>query len=334
MPRRTHSKSNTESATTSRSFPLLKHIFLFGVTLARFASAEDSNFIQGVVTKFQESDFVFGTSISNTPYPPFANFAVSSYQDVAINGERGSPESLDILKVSQGAFFPVLLDSSNALLFGEYLTWSSFEGDGEFEASFDVSSLSIPAAWMRQNKSNSQQAAFLMPTAHHSSLESGTWSWQLQGGVFGRKIQNEQLWWAYGLFIDLNPNDNYALPYLGASWALSPEWTISAIMPWPAISYAPSDDLFFRLGASPSGASWNVDRSGGEVSLNLSTWDFGLAAEKRLKGSLWASLETGVSGLGTFLLNSDGDLESPQTDVSSSWYLRLALRLRPGKGPR
>lgn len=316
-------------STLLRKATALTSITVLPLAISPYATANDLSFIEKVTKQFQESDFVFETADSNVPFPPVATFAISSYNGVAFNEQNPDAAKADILRVSQGAFYPKLLDRSNALLVGEYLNWSEFDTDTPDESSFDVSSLSFPVAWLRQKSPRIQQAAFIMPTAHHSSLDSGNWSWQLQGGVFAKRVQSEKLWWAYGLFVDLSPNEDYFLPYLGASWAVSSEWTISAIMPWPTISYAPSEDFLVRLGVSPSGASWNVDRDEGDVSFNLSKWDFGFTAEHRIKAALWASVETGVSGLGTFTFKSGGDLESPQTKLDSSWYLRFAIRLRP-----
>lgn len=34
------------------------------------------------------------------------------------------------------------------------------------------------------------------------------------GGVFGRYVQSERLWWAFGFFADIAPDGNLYLPYL------------------------------------------------------------------------------------------------------------------------
>jgi hypothetical protein len=51
------------------------------------------------------------------------------------------------------------------------------------------------------------------------------------------------------------------------------QWTLSAIMPWPAVLYSPTRDTLFRFGASPSGASWSLREPSGKVSFDLDSWD-------------------------------------------------------------
>jgi hypothetical protein len=85
----------------------------------------------------------------------------------------------------------------------------------------------------------------------------------------------------------------------------------------------------------PSGASWSVSLQEGDdsVAVNLDAWDFGLEVERRLWGGafggFYASLEVGVGGLRGLRLQ-DSELETPDLDVSSSAFLSLDFKFRPG----
>ena len=107
------------------------------------------------------------------------------------------------------------------------------------------------------------------------------------------------------------------MPYVGASWEVTEQWTLSAIMPWPALLYAPTRETLYRFGASPSGASRSRRQSSGKVSLDLDSWDLGLSAERRILGNLWVSLGAGVGRLQACRV-TEGDRPEPEIDLGSS----------------
>ena len=148
-------------------------------------------------------------------------------------------------------------------------------------------------------------------------------------GGFARYTQNEKLWWAFDVFADIQPGDDLYLPYVGAVWSYNDQWTFNVIMPWPAIVYSPSQDVAFRLGAVPSGASWQVtNRNEEDVTYNLDSWDFGVSAERRFQGKFWAVLEAGVGGLRGLRVSS-GNIEGPDIDISASTFISFSINYRP-----
>ena len=151
------------------------------------------------------------------------------------------------------------------------------------------------------------------------------------GGVFARYTHNERVWWAFGVFGDYNTQESYALPYAGASWVINERWTLSAVMPWPAVHYAPTKDWLFSLGASPSGAAWVRQEDKGDIAVSLSAWNFGVSAERRLGRNLWLSARTGVAGLrGLRYSNRENDIEEPDISVDAGAFFSLSLNVRPG----
>lgn len=304
---------------------LLLPLLLYAVP----GTAEDS-FMRRMTQQFADSEIEFARSESNAPFLPLAFVSGTAYGSAEVDGRKRGLENLDydVDTLSQFAALPVLLGERDALIFGEYLSWSHFDVDGGQFDSFDVGTLSPMLGWLRQVDPAWQAAAFVMPMAHRSSLDGSDWTWQYMGGVFARYVQTEHLWWAFGFYADVAPGDNFYIPYVGASWVIDERWTVSAIMPWPAVLYAPNRDWLFRLGASPSGSSWSFKPDGADTSVNLDAWDFGLGAERRLGGNIWLAMEAGIGGFRGLRFSGD-DLKSPDIDVSTSPYVGITLNFRP-----
>lgn len=292
-----------------------------------------------MVRAFAESDIEFARGRTNVPFAPIAFVSARLYSDADVTGiTRAEARGFDQRAVSAMALVPVLLSKRDAAGTGLYVNRQHFSLSpserGNDAGDFTVSSVSLPIAYFRQVRRDWQAAAFVMPTGHYSDLEEGGWSLQTLGGAFARYTQRDDLWWAFGVFGDHSPGNGYLLPYVGASWSINERWTLSAIMPWPAVHYAPTRDWLFSLGTSPSGASWNLAAGQRDVSVNLDAWDFGLNVERRLGGNFWLAARAGVSGLRGLRFNTgDGNLEDPDFDVGSSGFVSLSLKFRPGLVP-
>lgn len=293
------------------------------------------NFVQDTVSAFESSDFVFQRGGSNVPFIPIAYLGARSYGEAQIeNTLTGETLNFEQQGASAATGVPFLVGKRDAVVFGAYLSSNRFETSDNSVGDFRVDTVGLPIGWARQINPQWQAAAFVMPLGHRSTQQSSDWTLQTMGGVFARYTQNERLWWAFGVFGDDSPSDSYVIPYLGASWVINPQWTLSAIMPWPAVIYAPTQDWMFRLGASPSGAAWSLQPVDNDVAVSLDAWDFGLSAERRLYKNLWLEARTGVGGLRGLRLNSDsGTLEAPDINVASSGFFAVSLKIRPGLLP-
>ncbi len=293
-------------------------------------SAQETGFFDRQMAAFQDSDIVFERSSSNIPFAPLAYLSTSHYGSAKVESRtRGTAIEYDLSTVSHAAGLPLLLGKRDALVIGEYLSWSRFDLHKSHLEDFDVGTIGMPVAWFRQVNPRWQAAAFVFPMAHQSSQEDADWTWQTMGGAFGRYVHNDRLWWAFGFYADVAPGDNFYIPYLGASWQLNPRWTISAIMPWPAILYAPNTDWMFRAGVSPSGASWSfVPQGSDNVALNFDAWDLGASVERRLTGMWHLGLEAGVGGFRGLRLQGS-DFEDAEFSVHSSAFVKMSLNFRP-----
>jgi len=301
-----------------------------GIALALAAPAWADSPFAGVLEKLRSSDIDFQRGASNAPFIPVATLSSRHYSEGRlIDGRDNTVLEFEQRTVSASALLPLHIGQRDALVTGGWVSRSRFESGDPAVDDFAVDSVGVPLGWLRQVNDRWQAAAFVMPLGHRSTQDGSDWSLQTLGGAFARYLHSDNLWWAVGVFADAGPDERYVLPYAGASWIINPRWTLSAVMPWPAVLYAPSRDWLFRLGASPAGATWTVEPDDTDIAVNLDTWNFGLSAERHLGAGAWLGLEAGVGGLRGLRLNVDrGDFEAGDVAVGRSGYLALSLRLR------
>jgi len=300
-------------------------------TLTTEVVPPEEGFIERAARAFTESDLVFARSFSNAPFLPVAFLGGTHYGDATVSEEGATPETAgrkyQVSSTSQYAGVPFLLSKRSMAVLGEYVSYADFSVDNGED--FSVTSVAIAAGYLYQVNPDWQVIAALVPFYNHSSLgERGQDYWQVMGGAVARYTRNDRLWWLFGVVFDDSDFGTSVLPYVGASLTLTERWSVSAILPWPQLMYAPSKDWFLSLGASYSGNSWAVNNTTGQVGLNLSGFDFGFGGAMRLKGPLWLEGSVGVGGLRALTIN-DGDLSGPSIDVSSSPFIKLSLTFRP-----
>jgi len=292
------------------------------------AGAQLGEFLSGRVEAFEASDIRFPASASNAPFFPVAYVSGSFYNEAEVDVSGDEELGYEINAFSQAAGVPFFPTSRDALAVGQYLSRTEFNASDPGLGDFSVNSVGVPLGWLRQLEGEWQAAAFAMPLAHQASLRGSHWSWQYRAGIFGLNTRRRDLIWACGLYLDVNDAEDFVLPYLGASWEIDEYWTLSAVLPWPALSYAPNRDWFVSIGASPSGASWSVESDGDEVAANFDAWDFGVSVERRLSGPVWGAVGAGVGGFRGLRFTVDG-VESPEVDIESSGYVSLGVNFRP-----
>jgi len=302
-----------------------------GDTLTSEVVPPEEGFIERAARAFTESDLVFARSFSNAPFLPVAFLGSSHYGDAMVSEEGATPETAgtryQATGTSQYAGVPFLLSKRSMAVLGEYVSYADFSVDNGED--FTVTSASIAAGYLYQVDPDWQVIAALVPFYNHSSLgERGKDYWQVMGGAVARYTRNDRLWWLFGVVFDDSDFGTSVLPYVGASLTLNERWSVSAILPWPQVMYAPSKDWFVSLGASYSGNSWAVNNATGAVGLNLSGFDLGFGGGMRLKGPLWLEGSVGVGGLRALTI-TDGDVSGPSIDVSSSPFIKLSLTFRP-----
>ena len=285
---------------------------------------------------FSESDIEFSRSRSNAPFLPVAYLGTSYYDDATVREfpEAGNSVRYQQSSASAAGGLPFLLNQTDALVVGFYASHSQFTLDDSeiFESQkFNVDTAALGLGYFKQWSEDWQLMGFLMPFYNDNNLDNGAAYWQTMGGVFTRYIASDDIWWMFGVFANTSPYDDYWLPYLGVSYNINQEWSISGIMPWPQVIYAPSPNWFFAVGGMISGSGWAIDANESTASRDINAFDFGIDFNHRIKGSLWASLSAGVGGLRALQFDDGTELEGPEFDISRSPFIRLNLSIRPGE---
>ena len=296
--------------------------------LLQTQTARADSFIERIIEQIDESNVTFETSHSNAPFIPLSFLNFKTYYSTKVEGDNGLEFEYDLNFFSQMAILPVYVGENDLIGVGDYISWSTFDLNSSTISNFEVGSFGLPIGWLRQVNPDWQVLAFTMPFGHYSTIDGSSWSGQLMSGVFGCYVQSDSLWWAFGIYSDLNPVSSYAIPYIGATWTITPEWTISLILPWPTVLYAPNKDWLFSAGVIPSGASWAIGSDDEKVYYNLNAWDFGFSVERRIHNFIWLAARTGVGGLRSFRITGS-DIEAPEYDFDSSWFFGLSLNIRP-----
>ena len=291
----------------------------------------DDNIIAQAAQAFAESELVFVRGLSNAAFLPVALLGSDYYDDAMVSEEGATPDvagkHYQVNTASQYAGVPFLLNKRSMVVLGEYLAYSDFTVENGED--FSTTSAGIAAGYLYQLTNDWQLMGGILPVHHRSSLgERRKDYWQVMGGALARYTRNDRLWWLFGVVFDDSEFGTTWLPYIGASLIINQAWSVSAILPWPQVIYAPSKDWFVSAGASYSGSSWAVNSSTGAVGLNLSGFDFGFGGARRLSGALWMEAKAGMGGLRGLSIN-DGDIAGPAIDVSSSPFISISLTLRP-----
>lgn len=297
---------------------------------ASVMAEQEPNFAQRFEAQFKASDIKFGSAKSKVPFPPIATLGSKHYTKALAKGPNSEQLEYDVDSYRQAAGIPAMLGPKDLLVVGEYLSWTEFNVLTEGVESFEIASIGLPLGWLRQLNPDWQLATFVMPFGHYTMLpKDDYWNWQYLGGIFTRYVQSDSLWWAFGFYADIADNDeDFYTPYVGASWAINAQWTLSAILPWPSLSYAPTSDWLIRLGASPSAASWSIDLDEADANMNLDAWDFGLSVEYRFHGNFWLSAEAGAGGFRA-LRFSDSEVEEVDVDFSEGAFFGINIKYRP-----
>lgn len=281
------------------------------------------------MASFASSDFSFRRGTSNVPFPPLMWADYSRYGGTTVRNEGGDvPGGYDQATFTQGAIAPWTIGSRDLLAAGEWISFTRLTGKSESPAGLDVLSVAVPLGWARQATPEWQLAAFVAPLGHRVTSHSAPWYWETMGGFFARYAPQGRWSWIFGAFADVSGEEQFYVPYAGAGFQVDERWTLSLILPWPALLYAPTPDWLLRLGVEPAGTSWALDGHRGTIAIDMDAWNVGLAVERRAWGNLWLRAEAGLSGFRGFGFVGS-DWQGPNSGSGTSPYLSLGIGFRP-----
>jgi len=162
------------------------------LTLLHAQTATAAELIDNLIQRFQQSDFEFVRAQSNAPFVPLAWLDADRYQRGEFNRADGAATSdvtFEQTSVSQGALVPIVLGKRDALVVGEWLSWTHFDLQHSPVDELEVFSAAVPIGWVRQVSPQWQAAAFVAPLGHKTHGED--WYWETLGGIFARKISSD-----------------------------------------------------------------------------------------------------------------------------------------------
>lgn len=159
-------------------------------------------------------------------------------------------------------------------------------------------------------------------------LDGDDVTFDIAGGV-GYRFSDRFTLAAGAAVINLNGN-TWVCPGLNFDWVLNDQIRIGLYGPMPLISYTPSEDWNFSLRGFPGGGVWNItDDNGRSKSIDLTSYQVGAFASRRLTGKLWLN-----AGVGITLFNHieysdpDGDRKTVDDDLESGMFGQIGLSLK------
>ena len=278
---------------------------------------------------FAESQFQFRRTESNVPNLQLAWLDTTHYGSTTLHDADGnSAGSYEQDAISQGLLLPLVVGPRDMLVLGDWISFTQLKADAGSSRDVDVLSIGLPVGWMRQASDAWQIAAFVAPLAHRATDRSDPWYWETLGGAFALYWPPGRWMWIFGAYADVSADEEFYIPYAGGSFQINPRWTLSLVLPWPALIYAPNRDWMLLAGLTPAGATWAVKGPEQIVAPDQDALNLGLAVERRVWKNVWLRLEGGVSGYRGFgVIGSDW--EGPNAHAGTSPYINVRFGFRP-----
>jgi hypothetical protein len=281
------------------------------------------------VQAFTNSQFQFRRSESNVPNLQLAWFDATHYGSTELhNADGGIAGSYEQDAISQGLLLPLVVGDRDMVVVGDWISFTQLQADTGSSHDVDVLSIGLPLGWMRQTSESWQLAAFVAPLAHRATDRSDPWYWETLGGAFALYWPPGRWMWIFGAYADVSSSEEFYIPYAGGSFQINPRWTLSLVLPWPALIYAPSKDWMLLAGLTPAGATWAAKGPEQTVVPDQDALNLGLAVERRVWRDVWLRVEGGVSGYRGFgFIGSDW--EGPNAHAGTSPYVTVRIGFRP-----
>ncbi|MFT5519538.1 MAG: hypothetical protein ACI9IA_000121 [Enterobacterales bacterium] len=278
-----------------------------------------------LIEAIMRSDFIFDRNLSNVPFIPLAYLNYNQQHDLKISD--GCVETncdFDYQSITHGLALPVWVGEKNMFLLGETLESRTIERNTN---SINVDSGGVLAAWVSQPSEKWQAGAFVYS---YRGIGDDELAREPRGNISGAvaRYRHSSNFHSYWGLIHLEDNNNETIyPYIGFDWYIGDKWSVSGLIPWPTVQYAPTKDVLYKFGALYSGAEWAVSNNGEVLTNDFEKWDFGFAYEHRLWNYIWGEIAVGYSGLGKFSISSGTNIEF-DTEIESAPFIKLALNIR------
>ena len=275
------------------------------------------------------SDFIYDRNISNAPPLMIGYLDVNAQNGLTFDAE--CPPALQgdcrlgYRSLSQGFGLPAWVGQKNMLVLGETLDVDSFSNRSD---SFTIYTGGLLAAWINQPSQQWQQGAFVYNYWNLGDKQERADTSTTFAGYVARYRHSARFHSYLGLIYTDALERALVFPYAAFDWYVDERWTISAILPWPTLTYSPNPDQAFKIGALVTGSSWASLGDQGVYSRDFAQLNLGIVFEQRLNQLFWGEFSLGYAGLGRLSIDSDQDSDL-QVDMESSPYFRIGINLRP-----
>jgi hypothetical protein len=284
--------------------------------------------IDDLLTKVQQSEFVFPRTDSNAPFVPLAWVNATFYSDSQVK-LTDRTLGFTVWSESEALISPVWVGKKDMILAGEYVSLQQVRFNQPTSSRLSITTLIPVLAWARQFTPQTQGGVFVAPNFVNGGEYNGYRLRQtsVYAGAVALHWNSDRFAWAGGLIGYGEDGDVLWLPYVGAIWRLSNKFSLGLVLPWPAMTYAPTPRYMFQFGLSPAGATLGGSRDGQQLHVGFASWNLLFSAHHQLTKSLWLSAGAGWSGFGSFTITSAGATELKQhLDRGPVFSVQLALR--------
>lgn len=150
-------------------------------------------------------------------------------------------------------------------------------------------------------------------------------TFDLAGGV-GYRFTDSFMLGVGVAVINLNGDEQF-YPGINFDWIVNEQVRIGAYGPLFLATYTPHQDWFFSVRGENGGGVWNISDRRGSESIDLTTYNISLNANRRLTGKFWLSAGAGMTfGNSIELTKPDGG-RIYNEELDSGFFTQVSLRL-------
>lgn len=299
---------------------MLRWLFLLGLTVSPFSKVIAE---EGLIDAIMRSDFRFDRNITNAPLFPLGYLTIADFGSSTLDDTCQSCE-LDMKGFSQGLALPVWVGKKDMLIAGETYSWDEVRFK---QQDYTLKSAGVLGAWIRQQDEKWQLGTFAYVERSNSIGDNNQKYQQLFYGGVARYRHSATFHTYWGIVGQKDDFVEQYFPYIGLDWYINKEWLINILMPWPTVTYAPTEDYLFSFGAMPIDKKFFTQVEQQPVLGNISSWGFGTRFKHRVKKWWWMSYTLGKTGLSQLRFsNSQFDIES---QLSSELYWQIGVEILP-----
>lgn len=284
--------------------------------------------VDDILDAIRQSEFRFARAGSEVPFIPVGWLQYRYYPSTEFRNDQGllPPAEATEHAASLGGVVPVYVASRDMLLLGGDLAWDSIKVTSGPYRDQRIARITPVAAWLHQFGTDHTVGAFVAPIASKELEQDRPWSVNGFAGFIGMYWYSDTLQWVYGGVYETYFGEDYVYPYLGLQWNPTSQWSVSLLLPWPTLTYAPAKGWLWQLGIAPGGSSWVANDNGYESTQAFGTWNATFGVGYQLQGPWWLYLGAGRTGFRGISQTSGGNERSLDAEPSAVYTIELQFR--------